>query len=251
MKVTIITATHNSGESLLKCIESIKSQDYKNIEHIVVDGGSTDNTLEIIKSNRNTITAYVSEKDSGIYEALNKGLRLSSGDIIGFLNSDDVLADNTTISQIVKAFETTACDVLYGDLLYKSKRNGDGNTKTIRYWRSNDFKEKSLKYGWMPPHPTLYCRKEIYDNLGFYEEKYRIASDYDYILRVFKNKHLKKLYLPITIVEMDMGGISNNSLRNIINKSSEDYQIIKKNHVGGFYTLIGKVTRKIFQFYNH
>jgi glycosyltransferase len=249
MKVTIITATHNSEKSLLKCIESVKSQDYKNIEHIVVDGDSTDKTLEIIQANRHSITAYISEKDSGIYEALNKGLRLSTGDIVGFLNSDDVLADNTTISQIVTAFETTACDVLYGDLLYKSRKNG--NTKTVRYWKSNDFKEESLKYGWMPPHPTLYCRKEIYDKFGFYEEKYRIASDYDYILRIFKNKGLKKLYLPLTIVKMDLGGISNNSIRNLIAKSAEDYRIIKKHRIGGFYTLIGKITRKVFQFYIH
>jgi len=243
MKITIITATYNSSKTLQKTIDSISTQDYKDIEYIIIDGGSTDQTLDIIKRNCKIISNYISEEDNGIYDALNKGIKLSDGEIIGFLNSDDVLANNQVISNIVKCFYETNTDILYGNLIYQSDK------KIIRNWISNSFINKSLKWGWMPPHPTLYCKKEIYKKYGLFNNSYKISADYDYMLRIFKIPEIKKFFLPITIVKMEVGGVSNNSMRNIILKSTEDYKAIKTNKVGGVGTLILKNLRKINQFY--
>ena len=245
MKVSIITSTFNSERSLQKTIDSVISQDYKNIEHIVVDGGSTDNTLNIISANQATISNYISENDKGIYDALNKGIKLSTGDIIGFLNSDDVLADKNVVSQIVQTFVTEKSDVVYGDLLYVS--NSDGG-KSIRFWKSNKFNIKQLKFGWMPPHPTVYCRRKVYEQYGGYDETYKISGDYDYILRIFKEVDVIKSYLPITMVKMEVGGVSNNSVSNIFQKSVEDFAALRKNNVGSVFTIFCKYARKIFQF---
>ena len=246
MKISIITATYNSEKSLQRTIDSIVSQDYANIEHIIIDGGSTDNTLAIIKSNLNSIDKYISERDNGIYSALNAGIKLATGDIIGFLHSDDIYNDEFVVSKIIQTFRTENCDVLYGNLIYQSKNND--NPKTIRFWKSNLFHPASLKYGWMPPHPTVYCKKEIYHQYGSFNEKYRISSDYDFILRIFKEHNIQKTFLPSILVKMNVGGISNGSIKGILRKSKEDYQTIRQNKVGGFYTIIFKNFRKIFQF---
>jgi glycosyltransferase len=245
MKVSIITATFNSERSLQKTIDSVISQDYKNIEHIVVDGGSTDNTLNIISANQATISNYISENDKGIYDALNKGIKLSTGDIIGFLNSDDILADKNVVSRIVQTFLTHKTDVVYGDLLYVS--NSEGGI-AIRFWKSNEFNHRQLKFGWMPPHPTVYCRRKVYEQYGGYDETYKISGDYDYILRIFKEVDVIKSYLPITMVKMEVGGVSNNSVSNIFQKSVEDFTALRKNNVGSVFTIFCKYARKIFQF---
>lgn len=246
MKVTIITATYNSDRNLQQCIDSVRLQDYKNIEHIIVDGQSSDRTLEIIQANKHNIGKFISEKDTGIYNAFNKGLKLATGDIIGFLNSDDILADAQVISKIVYAFHIEKTDVVYGNLLYKT--NKDTHYEIVRYWKSNPFNFNSLKYGWMPPHPTLYCKKEVYREVGSFDEHYKIASDYDYMLRIFKNKNFQKLYLPVTLVKMTIGGVSNRSFKNIIWKSSEDLKVVRQNNIGGYWTVILKNIRKVKQF---
>lgn len=246
MKISIITATYNSEKSLQRTIDSVASQDYKNIEHIIIDGGSTDKTLSIIKSNLNHINTYISEKDNGIYSALNAGIKLATGDIIGFLNSDDVYNNQYVVSKIVNSFQVKNCDVVYGDLIYQSKNIAD--QKTIRYWKSNVYHSGCLKYGWMPPHPTVYCKKEIYEQYGLYNEKFQISADYDFILRIFKEPLIKKTYLPSVMVKMDVGGVSNGSAKGIIKKTKEDYQAIRQNKVGGFYTILCKNFRKISQF---
>ena len=246
MKVSIITATYNSGKTIQRAIDSIASQDYNNIEYIIIDGGSTDNTLQIISENQDKISKFVSEKDKGIYDALNKGIRLAGGEIIGFLNSDDVYNNKYIVSKIVNSFEKKKADIVYGDLVYQSK--DINNEKTIRYWKSNIFNLDYLKYGWMPPHPTLYCTKEVYDRYGLYDDNFKISADYEFILRVFKEPSLVKTYIPNVLVRMDMGGISNNSLMNIYRKSKEDYNAIKRNDIGGFFTLLCKNFRKLKQF---
>ncbi len=244
MKVSIITVTFNSQETLQDTIDSIVAQDYADIEHILVDGNSSDKTLEIIKSN-SSISKYLSEPDKGMYDALNKGIKMATGDIIGILNSDDVLASENVISKVVEFFKNNQSDVVYGDLVYISPTN---NNKSLRYWRSNTFNPSSLKNGWMPPHPTLYCKKSVYDTFGLYNENLKIASDYDFILRLFKNDKLIKSHLPTVMVKMSWGGISNRSIKNIIQKSKEDYYVIRKNKIGGFGTLILKNIRKFKQF---
>ncbi|MDD4968793.1 MAG: glycosyltransferase family 2 protein [Paludibacter sp.] len=245
MKISIITATYNSERFLQRTIDSVAAQDHADIEYIIIDGGSTDNTLNIIRSNANCITKFISEKDSGIYSALNKGIKLATGEIIGFLNSDDVYSNNHSISKIATCFEIKQCDVLYGDLVYQTKHNL--NPKTVRYWKSNSFHSGCLKYGWMPPHPTLYCKKAIYDQYGLYNEQFKISADYDYILRIFKQPEIYKMYYPTVIVKMNIGGISNGSVNGIIKKTKEDLQALRLNKVGGYYTIAFKYLRKIRQ----
>lgn len=246
MKVSIITATYNSDKNLQRTIDSVADQDYSDIEHIIIDGGSTDDTIQIIVSNKNKISKFISEKDNGIYDALNKGIKMATGDIIGFLNSDDVFTNKHVISRVVNIFNIKKTDLVYGNLVYQSKE--EDNKKTIRYWKSNVYSPGCLKYGWMAPHPTLYCKREIYEKWGLYDDKFKISADYDFILRVFKQPGVSKSFLPTIMVKMDIGGISNRSLKNLIQKSYEDFKAIRRNNVGNLLTVIFKNFRKIGQF---
>jgi len=245
-KVSIITITYNSAKTLPNTLHSVQTQTFRNIEHILIDGGSTDGTKELINRYRTHLAAFVSEPDNGIYDAINKGIRLATGDIIGILNSDDVLADPTTIETIVRNMEEAEADVAYGDLLYCTDTS-DKNT-VVRYWRSNIFNPKTLKFGWMCPHPTLYVRKEVYEQVGNYETAFHISADYDFILRVF-SRNYRSVYIPNVLVRMTTGGVSNRNLRTIVRKSREDYQALRRNHIGGFCSLILKNLRKVYQFF--
>ncbi len=251
MKISIITITYNSAKTLPRALESVRSQTYGDIEHIIVDGASTDGTVEIIKnyskgpSDKVPSTKevrWVSEPDGGIYDALNKGIRMATGDVIGFLHSDDVLYSPDSIGQIAAAFESSKADVVYGDLQYC---NGD---KVTRRWRSNAFKPSSLKFGWMPPHPTLYVRREVYEQVGEYDSWFRISADYDMVLRIFTAGY-KTHYIPQVLVSMETGGASNRDAKARLSKTQEDYFVLKKNHVGaGLLTVACKQLRKIRQF---
>lgn len=245
MKISIITASYNSANTLQKCINSVIQQTYSNIEYIIVDGNSTDQTLAIIKQNQKHITKYISENDTGIYDALNKGLQMATGDIIGFLNSDDEYADNKTLEKIIDAFQTKKCSAIYGDLIYQSKEE---KPHIIRYWKSNNFKEKSLRYGWMPPHPTLYCSRQIYQEIGVFDTTFKISSDYDFILRLFQEKSFSKVYIHDVLIKMTVGGISNGNFKNIIWKLKEDHMVLHKNQMGSLFTLFLKNFRKTMQF---
>lgn len=247
MKVSIITATYNSIISLASCMDSVLSQDYSNIEYLIIDGNSKDSTIAIIQDyqvKHKNIT-LVSEPDMGIYDALNKGLALAKGDIIGFVHSDDMLASTNIISEIVETFKSHQSNGVYGDLHYVSK---DNDKKIIRRWKSCAFSITLLKKGWMPAHPTLFLKKEVYQKHGFFNLDYKIAADYDFMLRILKDETLNFTYLSKVISIMRVGGASNKSLKNIFLKSKEDYKAIKYNGVGGFYTLLVKNTSKIKQF---
>lgn len=244
MKISIITITFNSAKSLKRALESVQSQTYKDIEHIIVDGASTDGTKALIetyaKAHKNV--RWVSEKDKGIYDALNKGIRMATGDVIGFLHSDDVLYSADSIGQIAAAFEDKNVDVVYGDLQYC---HGE---KVVRRWKSNDFNPRALKYGWMPPHPTVYVRREVYQQVGEYDEWFRISADYDMMLRIFKAGY-KSHYIPEVLVSMEIGGASNKNTKARLSKTQEDYIVLKKNHVGaGYLTVACKQLRKLRQF---
>jgi len=245
MKVSIITATYNAAKTLQSTIDSIAEQSYRNIEYIVIDGDSKDNTKQIIADNKRYISQHISEPDKGIYDALNKGLNKATGDIIGFLHADDIFKSEDTIQAIVSLFENTKSDGVYGDLEYVAT---DNTNKVIRYWKSKAFKYKMLKAGWMPAHPTLFLRKEVYKTYGNFDTRFKIAADYDFILRVFKNKTLNFSYLPNVITKMRLGGASNKSLTNIITKSREDIQALRNNKIGGFHTIIWKNLSKLPQF---
>jgi glycosyltransferase len=247
MKVSIITATYNSATTITACIDSVLNQSYADIEYIIMDGGSEDDTIKIIaeaaKLNPNII--FKSEPDNGIYDALNKGIARATGAIIGFVHSDDFLAATDVISSIVETFDTENADGVYGDLHYVAFDNTDN---IIRNWVSKPYKKKLLKNGWMPAHPTLFLKKEIYDTYGLFNMSYKIAADYDFILRVFQQKNLKFFYLEKTIIKMRVGGVSNKSFKNIVQKTKEDFKAIKDNNIGGFGTILLKNITKIKQF---
>lgn len=229
MKISIITACFNSEKYITNTFNSILNQSYKNIEYIVVDGGSTDKTVDIIKENEHLFGGalkWVSESDNGIYDALNKGIDMATGDVIGFLHSDDFFSSENVLEEINKSFKQTNIAGVYGDLKYV-----DINTlNVIRYWKSKKFKSNLLNKGWMPAHPTLFLKREVYKSIGKFNINYKISADYDYILRVFKQKSLFFNYLPIVVSVMRLGGASNTS-KNLIKKMKEDLIIMKANNL--------------------
>ena len=244
MKISIITITYNSASSLQRALDSVQSQTYKDIEHVIIDGASTDGTRKLIEAyaKQHKNVKWVSEKDNGIYDAINKGIRLATGDVIGFLHSDDMFYSVDSIGQIAAAFEQNQADVVYGDLQYMR-----GN-KVVRRWKSNTFNPRALKYGWMPPHPTVYVRREVYQQVGEYDSWFRISADYDMILRIFTagyNTH----YIPEVLVCMETGGASNKNTKARLSNTMEDYIVLKKNHDGaGYLTVACKQLRKVKQF---
>lgn len=244
MKISVITITYNSAKTLPRALESVQSQNYDDIEHIIVDGASTDGTREIVEAYaaKHKNVRWISEKDKGIYNALNKGIHLATGDVIGFLHSDDVLKNADSIGHIAAIFADKSVEVVYGDLQYCRGK------KVIRRWVSNAFECNSLKYGWMPPHPTMYVRKEVYEQVGEYDEWFHISADYDMILRIFSAGY-KTHYLPEVLVCMEVGGASNKNTKARLSKTQEDYIALKKNHIGaGYFTVACKQLRKLKQF---
>ena len=242
---SIITATYNSETTISETIDSLLSQDFNDFEILIIDGLSTDNTLKIARGYNDSRINIYSEKDKGIFDALNKGINKSSGKFIGFLHSDDTFTDNTVLSNIFKSFENNI-DGVYGDLNYVSNVN---QKKIVRNWISCQFSYNLIKKGWMPPHPTLYLKKDVYKKHGDFKLEYKVSSDYDFILRIFKDRSLSFKYLNKKLVDMKTGGNSNRSLNNIIIKLNEDYKIIKSNNIGNIVTLFLKNITKIRQFY--
>ncbi len=246
MTISIITATYNAEKTLESAIQSISNQDYFDIEYIIVDGGSTDKTLQIIEKYKDRIQHFISEPDKGIYDAINKGISLASGNIIGLLHADDIFYDNKVLTNIAQEFKHGCYNAVYGDLQYVNAQNTD---KVIRYWKSCTYKTSLLKSGWMPPHPTLFVQKEVFEKIGKYSLKYKIAADYDFVLRLFSTSTYTFKYLPQVITKMRVGGASNKSIKNIIQKSKEDISALKQNKIGGVSTLIWKNVSKIPQFF--
>ncbi|WP_299396343.1 glycosyltransferase family 2 protein [uncultured Gelidibacter sp.] len=249
MKISIITATYNSVKTLEVCMKSVLNQDYNNIEYIVVDGGSKDGTLDLIKSKaeKHRSIFYSSEPDKGIYDALNKGIAKATGDVIGFVHSDDFLADNTIISKIADYLKVGGFDGVYGNLHYVQF---DDTEKIVRNWKSQAFSPKLLNRGWMPAHPTLFLKKEVYNTHGYFDLNYKIAADYDFILRIFQRVDYNFHYLPMTIMKMRVGGASNRSLSNLIQKTKEDFHAAKTNKIDyPLFVILQKNLSKIPQWF--
>lgn len=226
MKISLITVTFNRAEFLKSALDSIANQDLSTLEHIVIDGGSTDDTLDIIEHFRPNISKFVSEPDTGPYDAINKGLNIATGDVIGFLHADDFFAHQGVIADIAKVFaETPSLDAVYGDLQYVGREDV---TRVVRHWRSQPFEQRLLRRGWMPPHPTLYVRREWYRRLGGFDTSYRIAADYRFILNLFSQPGLRSRYLPKVMIKMRVGGVSNRSASSLIQKSSEDWRALRE-----------------------
>lgn len=251
LRISIITVCFNSRLTICDTIRSVYSQTYSNIEHVIIDGSSTDDTLEIIRKAPNRIAKIISEPDRGIYDAMNKGIVATTGDIIGFLHSDNIFASKQTLNNIVNAYDSSKVefgkqiDVVYGDLVFVDEQN---TNKVIRYWKGRVFNPKLLKRGWMPAHPTVFMRREVYEKHGLFNNNLKCASDYDYILRVFRDQTLTISYLPEVITKMRMGGVSTGTIKDLINKKKEDYWVLKNNQMKfPLWILLAKNVSKIPQ----
>ena len=248
LKVSIITATYNSSKTILDTLHSLQKQRYPYIEHIIVDGVSVDNTINLIKSTDNFNGEIHIGKDKGIYDAMNKGIGLASGDIVGILNSDDFYADETIIEKVVSLFSETGCDAVYGDLLYV---NASDTSKVIRRWVSGDYKRDNFLHGWMPPHPTFFVRKELYGRYGLFNISLWGAADYELMLRFLYKHHCSLAYLPQVMVHMRVGGQSNNSIFNRLRANMEDRKAWAINGIKPkWFTLFLKPLSKLNQFIN-
>ncbi|MDX1760559.1 MAG: glycosyltransferase family 2 protein [Christiangramia sp.] len=228
MKVSIITATYNSASNISTAINSLNTQSSFDIEWVVIDGASKDDTVKIINDTFSGNLKMTSENDKGIYDALNKGIKKATGDIIGFLHSDDLLASGDIVKEVADIFQHNDVDGVYGDLQYVAKED---TSKIIRYWKSQNFTPSLLLRGWMPAHPTLFLKRDVYKKHGLFNLDYNIAADYDLMLRIFRDNSLKFYYLPKVITKMRVGGASNRSLKNIKSKSLEDYKALKANGI--------------------
>jgi len=246
VKISVITAVYNNCTTIVDALESALCQSYSDVDLVVIDGGSTDGTLEILYQYSDRLGKLVSGPDSGIYDALNKGIYYSKGDVIGFLHSDDVFENKEVLSKVAAAFRDPNVDAIYGDLVYV--RNDDIGG-VVRYWKSGTYDKLALSRGWMPPHPTFYVRRAVYERLGGFDTQYLIAADYDLILRFLAVGKIHAFYIPEVLVRMRLGGISNRSLRVMLHKSYEDLCVLRRNHVGGFLALLRKNLSKLPQFW--
>ncbi|MFJ5334414.1 glycosyltransferase family 2 protein [Pectobacterium sp. CHL-2024] len=246
MKVSIITATYNSAKTISDTLKSLNAQTYPDIEYIIIDGGSKDNTLSLIKSSCSRVSVIISEPDKGIYDALNKGILAATGDIVGFLHSDDFFAYPDAVKDIVDAMRESNADAVYGDLNYISSTDND---VIVRKWVSGGFDINKMKLGWMPPHPTFYMKRSCYQRFGSFDLSYRISADYDSLLRYLWIHKVTVKYIPKVIINMRVGGMSNRSLSNMIMKTKEDVKAMKSNKLPWLSAVAGKNLSKIPQFF--
>jgi len=244
MQFSIITATYNSAATILDCLDSINKQTFPHVEHIVIDGASSDDTCSLVKKN-SAKSILTSEKDQGIYDAMNKGLAKASGDIIGILNSDDTYLSATILQKVADLFEQTNADAVYGDLIYSNPQTG----RVTRSWKAGSFSKKAFLYGWMPPHPTFFVKKTVYEQLGGFNLNLYTAADYELMLRFLYRYGIKVAYLPEVLVNMRTGGASNRSIRNRVLANKGDRMAWEVNQLKPYwFTLYMKPLRKITQF---
>lgn len=224
MRISLITISYNSENTIQKTLESVKNQSIKDFEFLIIDGNSNDNTLNIVQ-NYSFIDKVISEKDRGIYDALNKGIKNSTGEIIGFLNSDDTFYTENSLELISNAFDDNT-DCVFGDLVYI-----DNEEKIKRVWKGSEFKKGAFKKGWMPAHPTFYCRRSFYEKFGLYNDSYKIAGDFELMLRFFEKHNIRSKYIQQTLVNMKVGGASNSGLKSKIDILREEFRALKENDI--------------------
>lgn len=245
LNISIITVVYNRETTVGQAIASVAVQDYSHVEHVIVDGASTDGTLAMIERHRHSRMNVLSEPDRGVYDAINKGIARATGDVIGVVHSDDYLAHDKVLSTVAAAFVQCNVDGVYGDLDYVA---AEDTSQIIRHWRAGEFRPERLRWGWMPPHPTLFLRREVFERFGVYDTRYRISGDYDAILRWFGRGSINVAYIPGVLVKMRVGGESNRSLGHIMLKSCEDYRALRSNSIGGIKALAFKNLGKLGQF---
>lgn len=246
MKISIITVCFNSASTIGQTISSVSSQTHPDIEHIVIDGLSTDGTMSIVQSSP-SIAKFVSEADAGIYDAMNKGIQLCTGDVVGILNADDFYEDEQVLSKVAEIFQDPLIDACYGDLLYVDQND---TSQIVRYWKSAPYKSGKFKMGWMPAHPTFFVRRGVYDSFGGFDLSYKLAADFELLFRLIEKHQIKTKYLPQILVKMRMGGATNKSLKNIITQNKEILNALNK-HYGSnqfFKFVAGKLVSRLTQF---
>lgn len=247
VKISLITVSFNSAKTIGDTIASVREQRYPNLEYIIIDGGSSDGTLAIIKQNSDVVAHVVSEQDDGIYDAMNKGITLAGGEVIGFINADDMLADSMVLQQVAEALGQDEIDACYADLEYVQQSNRD---KVIRYWQSSAFKPGLFSRGWSPPHPTFYVKKSVYEQCGLFSLDYKMGNDIELMLRFLERYQVKSLYVPQTWVKMRVGGVSNQSLGNVILQNKEIIRAAKNNAIPFFVPrfVLGKLKDRLIQY---
>lgn len=246
MKVSVITVVYNGEHFIARAVDSVLKQTHADFEYIVIDGASTDNTMSILKSYGSKITAIISEPDNSLYDAMNKGIVVATGDVVGLLNSDDFYVNNRVLARVVQSFEQDSVDSVYGDLDIISPKD---TSKVLRKWRSRPYTEGLFKKGWHPAHPTLFIKKSIYQKYGLFDTRYSIGSDYELMLRVFEKYKISSTYIPEVLVAMHSGGISNASINNIIRSNIDSYHAWQRNGLRiGIFTIFLKMLSKVVQF---
>jgi glycosyltransferase len=250
MVVSVITVVYNNIATIGSCLESVYGQEDICLEHIIVDGNSSDGTLEVIKQKINgRVTKLISEKDEGIYDAMNKGLLLSTGDIVGFLNSDDFYADKFSLLSIVNSFESNkSLKIVYGNIEYVNENNID---HTVRFWKSENFHKGYFESGNVPPHPSLFVKRECFDQIGSFDLDFKLAADYEFMFRLFKQYGWQSCYLDVSLVKMRLGGATNNSIRNILKQNIEILNAWRRNGISPPLLLMPKrLLKRLNQFWN-
>ena len=244
MKVSIITTTYNSEKTVQRCIDSVVMQDYNNIEHLIIDGNSSDGTMKKVYQNINSISTIISEPDEGPYDAFNKGIKASTGDLIGFLHSSDYFVKNDIISKLVHMVSKKNSDSIYGDLVYVNSKK-----EVTRKWIAKDYNKKNFKYGWMPPHPTLFIKSNIYKRLGLFKLNFGTSADYELMLRYLYYNNISTCYLPESITAMELGGLSDSGISNRLIAHYYDWKAwsVNGNHIFPLWVIL-KPIRKIKQY---
>ena len=243
LKISVITVSYNSAATIKRTVQSVLDQDYVNIEYIIIDGFSSDGTLDVLSEFENKISVIISEPDNGIYDAMNKGLTYVTGDVVCFLNSDDFYSNNSVISQVANIMRDCNLDALYGDVCYFSKNKPQ---KIVRWYHSNHFKPERLAWGWMPAHQALFLSRQVVDRVGKFNINYKIAADYDYIIRSFYDQNLRYLHLPEVLVYMQMGGVSTRGLSSAILLNKEVLRACLDNGINtNIFKIISKYPLKL------
>ena len=229
MKLSIITVCYNSAATIRDAVDSVLAQEGIGLEYIVIDGGSTDGTLDVLRSYGERIARLVSEPDEGIYDAMNKGVSLATGDVVGILNSDDYYADSEVLSAVAAAFEDSDVDCVFGDLDYV---DAEETNRVVRAWRSKPYEPGAFRRGWHPAHPSFFVRHSVYERFGLFDTNLKIAADYEFMLRVLEREQLSSVYLPEVIVKMRMGGASNASVLNVAKANLQCWKAWRQNGLG-------------------
>jgi len=248
MRISIITVVLNNNKYIESCINSVLNQTYDNKEYIVIDGGSTDGSVDIIEKNSDKIDKWISEPDKGIYDAMNKGIKMSTGEIIGILNSDDYYESNNVISTVVKEFQDKNVDSVFADLVFVKR---DDLQRIIRYYKSSNFSTNKFSYGWMPAHPTFFVKRHCYDRYGLFKTDYRIAADYELLVRFLAKHKISFSYIPQIVIKMRTGGVSTKSIKSTWTLNNEIIRACRENGIEtNIIKVYSKYFLKIFEFFD-